>query len=284
VTATRVIGLAALGLAFMQAEAPARADSGGEPYRPDMKLPTKLEGIGIDDRHGAVLPRELHFRDPFGKTVSLGDYVDGKPFIVVLAYYDCPMLCSIVLNRLTEGLAGIDFTLGADFHVVTVSIDARDDPAKALAKRKTYVDAYGKTLAGPRAWDFLTQLPGDTESVRKLADTLGFHYRWDDETKQFAHAAGVFVFTPKGVLSRVMYGIEYKPRDLRLALVEASEGKLGSAWDAVLLFCYHYEPRGYTVAVLKLMRFFGGLTVLVLAIWLFRYWRRERLRTEHLPV
>jgi len=275
--------LAAL-LAFIAS--PALADGGGGSlYRPDMELPKQLENIGIDDNHGAIVPRDLPFLDQNGNPVKLGDYLGQKPTVVVLAYYECPMLCSIVLNRLTETARGVGLSLGAEYRIVTVSIDPRDTPKTAAAKRETYIKDYGKPLIGEHAWDFLTHVPGDKTSIKLLADTLGFHFRWDPETNQFAHAAGIFVVTPEGKLSRVFYGIDYKARDLRLGLVEASEGKLGSAWDKVLLFCYHYEPRGYTVAVLKIMRYFGGLTVLVLAVWLLRLWRRERARqrTEHAP-
>ena len=258
--------------------------AGGRDDRPDLRLPKELEGIGIDDKHGADLPLDLHFVDQDGKAVTLGDYAGEKPFIVVLAYYQCPMLCSLVLNRLTEATRDIGFDLGTTYRVVTVSIDARDTPESAKAKRATYLEAYGKPLAGQRAWDFLTQVPGDKASIAALADRIGFHYRWDVESNQFAHAAGIFVFTPAGRLSRVFYGIDYKGRDLRLGLVEASQGKLGSAWDQVLLFCYHYEPRGYTLAVLKLMRVGAGLTVLIMALWLGRMWRRDRRRrAEHAP-
>jgi protein SCO1/2 len=269
--------------------APAAPAAGGAPqasgdYRPDLQLPKMLEDIGIDDKHGAELPRDLPFVDQDGRRVTLGDYAGGKPFVLVLAYYECPMLCSLVLNRLTETVKGVGFDLGDAYRIVTVSFDPRDTPKTAAAKRETYLKAYGKPPIGASAWDFLTQVPGDAVSIKKLADTVGFHYRWDAETSQFAHAAGVFVFTPDGRLSRVFYGIDYKARDLRLGLIEASEGKLGSAWDKVLLFCYHYEPRGYTVAVLKLMRYGAGITVLVLGVCLARMWRRDRRRrTEHPP-
>ncbi len=252
----------------------------GTAARADSTLPPELEGIGIDDKHGARLPVELGFRDHTGAEVKLGEYLDGKPFILVLAYYQCPMLCSYVLNGVTQAARATGFTLGDGFRMLTVSFDPRDTVELAAAKRTSYLEAYGKPTIGKRPWDFLV---GDEVTVKKLADTVGFHYRWDPDGKQFAHAAGVFVFTPDGQLSRVLYGIEHQPRDLRLALVEAGEGKLGSAWDKLLLLCYHYDPtgRGYTVAVLRIMKIGGGLTVLVLALWIFRMWRRER-HTEHL--
>jgi protein SCO1/2 len=246
--------------------------------RADTTLPRELEGIGIEDKHGARLPTELTFRDQTGAPVQLGAYLDGKPIVLILAYYECPMLCSYVLNGVTQAAKGTGFPLGDRFRMLTVSFDPRDTVEIAAAKRATYLESYGQPATGARPWDFLI---GDPASVKKLADTVGFHYRWDESTKQFAHAAGIFVFTPDGRLSRVLYGID-RARDLRLALVEAAAGKLGSAWDQLLLFCYHYDPsgRGYTVAVLRIMKLGGGLTVLVLALWLARMWRRER-HAEH---
>jgi protein SCO1/2 len=274
-----------LALSLLVTTVAAHADGGGGDARPDMQLPKQLEGIRIDDKHGATLPGDLRFLDQDGHSVRLADYSGDKPLVLVLAYYECPMLCSLVLNRVMERARDVGLPLGVGFRIVTVSIDPRDTPASATAKRKTYLDALGQPLTTPRSWDFLVQVPGDTASIHALADAVGFHYRWDDDTKQFAHAAGIFVFTPDGRLSRPLFGIDYQARDLRLALVEASEGKLGSAWDQVLLFCYHYEPHGYTVAVMKIMRTFAALTVVALAVWLLRMWRRERKRqrTEHLP-
>jgi protein SCO1/2 len=253
-----------------------------------MQLPKELEGIGIDDKRGARWPGELGFVDQDGRAVKLGDYAGDKPFILVLAYYQCPMLCSLVLNRVTEIIRDLAFDLGDTYRVVTVSFDPRDTPRAAADKRAAYVEALGKgkPVAGLRPWDFLTDAPG-AHNAKALADTVGFHYQWQPDTDQFAHAAGVFLFTKDGRLSRVFYGIDWKTRDVRLGLVDASEGKLGSAWDRVLLFCYHYEPRGYAVAIVKLMRYGAGVTVAVLVAWLLRLWRRERRarrhRTEHAP-
>ncbi len=244
------------------------------------KLPKEFQGIDIEDRHGAKLPQDLRFLDHEGREVRLGDYLDGQPLLLVLAYYQCPMLCSIVLNGVTDGIRPLPFTPGKGFRVLTVSIDPRDTLELARGKRDTYLEAYKKPIAGPRAWDFLIQRPGDEASIKQLADTVGFRYRWDDETQQFAHAAGAFLFTPDGRLSRTLYGIQFPERELRLAIVEASEGKLGSAWDKVLLFCYHYDPSGrsYTLAVMRLVRLGAALTVLILGTFLFRLWRRERTR------
>jgi protein SCO1/2 len=254
----------------------------------DTKLPAQLEGIDILDRQGAELPRDLVFRDHEGKPVKLGDYLDGKqPLLVVLAYYQCPMLCSIVLNGVTDGVKKLAFSPGKDYRIVTVSIDPRDTLELAAGKRKTYLESLGKPLKGQRGWDFLLGSPDAPDAVKKLADSVGFQYRWDETTQQFAHAAGAFLFTPDGRLSRTLYGITFPERDLRLALVEASEGKLGSAWDKVLLLCYHYDPgEGYTLAIMRIMRIGGVLTVVGLGALLVLLWRRERdrsrkSRTEH---
>lgn len=255
------------------------------PARADSTLPTELEGIGIEDKHGARLPTELTFRDHTGSEVKLGDYLDGKPLIVVLAYYQCPMLCSYVLNGITDAVRELDFGMGEGFRMLTVSFDPRDTAPLALAKRENYLRAYGKPTTGTRPWDFLLDQAG---SAQKLADTVGFHYRWDEATGQYAHAAGIFVFTPDGRLSRVLYGMQWKPRDLRFTLIEASAGRLGSAWDQVLLFCFHYDPsaKGYILAATRIMRYFGGIFVLGLGYGLLRLWRRERgkPRAEQVPV
>jgi protein SCO1 len=251
----------------------------------DTKLPTELEGVDIEDRFGATLPQELRFLDHRGGEVRLGDYLDGKqPLLLVLAYYQCPTLCSIVLNGVTDGIRELPFIPGEGYRVVTVSIDPRDTIELAAAKRETYLDAYRKPVSGKpgaRPWDFLIQRPGDAASIAALTEAVGFRYRWDAKTQQFAHAAGAFLFTPDGRLSRTLYGIQFPSRDLRLAVVEASEGKLGSAWDKLLLFCYHYAPgQGYTVSVMRLLRLGAALTVLILATFLIRLWRKDRARGQ----
>jgi len=244
----------------------------------DSKLPEQLEGIDILDKRGAELPRELGFLDHEGKPVTLGDYLDGKqPLVVVLAYYQCPMLCSLVLNAVVDGAKGLDFVPGESYRILTVSIDPRDTTTLAAAKRKNYLEALGKPAAAPHAWDFLIHRPGDNASVKALAKRIGFEYRWDDKTEQFAHAAGVFIFTPDGRLSRTLTGIQFPATDLRLSLVEASEGKLGTAWDKVLLFCYHYEPgEGYSVAIMRMMRLAGAVFAVGLFAFLVHLWRRDR--------
>ena len=237
-------------------------------------VPKELQGIDIDERPGAVLPADLRLRDMAGKDVTLGSYFDGeRPVVLLMAYYECPMLCSLVLNGMLKGMKGLEWTAGKEYRVVVVSFDPRDTPEVARQKREAYVGAYGRGV-GERGFDFLV---GDEAEVRRLADTIGFKYRWDTETKQYAHAAGAFAITPQGKLSRTLYGIEFQNKDLRLALLEASEGKLGAAWGRVLLFCFHYDSSEgeYVLAGRRLMKAFGGLFALVLAGFLVRMWRAE---------
>ena len=253
---------------------------------PQQQNPPELENIEIQDKRGTDVARELSFVDQDGQPVRMGDYLDGsRPTIVVLAYYDCPSLCTVVLNGLMRGMKSLDdFNAGKDYRVVVVSFDTRDDAEDARKKRKVYLEAYGRD-PGPRGWDFLV---GSEAQVRQLADTLGFPYRWDPVGKQFAHSAGAFLLTPTGKLSQTLYGIEFPTRDLRFALVEASEGKLGSTWDRVLLRCFHWDPsaRGYRVQAMLLMKLGGVLMVVIMwfAFLHFRRVERNRRRTHMEPV
>ena len=259
--------LSALALAALSWARPASAD--------DTSVPVELQGIDIEDRQGAPLPRDIALRDQAGKSATIGDYLDGKrPVVLVLAYYECPMLCTLVINGALDEMKKLRWTAGDEYRVVVVSFDPRDTPEGAAKKRMNYLDAYGRPVA-ERGFDFLV---GEETQVRALASAAGFHYRWDEQTKQFAHAAGAFVYTPDGRLSRTLYGITYP--GLKLALLEASEGKIGTVVDRVLLFCFHYDPlaRGYVLATTRLVRASGVVTLAVLALWLLRLWRRERKR------
>jgi len=245
----------------------------------DTEVPRELAGIDIEDRRGAELPRGVTLRDPEGRTVHVGDYLDGqKPLVVVLAYFDCPMLCSMVINFALKEMKELRWTAGKEYRTLVVSFDPRDTPEAAAAKQKNYVGAYGRPVA-ERGFDFDVGAPAD---VKTLADALGFHYRWDEQTKQFAHAAGIFVVTPDGRLSRTLYGLSFP--DLKLALLEASEGKIGSAVERALLFCFHYDPdaRGYKLATIRLVKASGVVTMLALFAVLAGLWRSER-RTRRLP-
>lgn len=243
----------------------------------DTSMPKELTGIEIESKPGAKVPLDVQLRDSQGRDVRLGDYFDGEhPVILALAYYECPMLCTLVLNGLVDGLKGTDLSAGKDFRVVVISFDPRDTPEMAHKKRETYLKTYGRPVPD-RGWDFLV---ADQADVKRVADTVGFKYRWDEPTKQFAHAAGFFVLDPKGTLSRTLYGLEFPSKDVKLALLEASEGKIGSAMNQVLLFCFHYSvtENRYVLATRRLMKAGGVLTVIAIAGMLARYWRAERRR------
>jgi protein SCO1/2 len=263
--------LSALVLALAVVAAPGRAHAGED-------VPKELAGIDIEDKAGAPLPLDVRLRASDGRAVSLRDYVDGKrPVVLVLAYYGCPMLCSLVLNGVLGGMKGIRPSAGPDYRFLVVSFDPRDTSEIAAGKRASYVGAYGRSVDAS-SFEFFT---GEPAEVRRLADAVGFHYRWDASTEQFAHAAGAFVTTGDGRLSRTLYGVTFEPNDLQLALFEASDGKIGGAVGRVLLFCFHYDPsaRGYVLASTRIMKASGLVTLAVLAAWLFRFWRMERRRT-----
>lgn len=245
--------------------------------RAEDALPAEMEGMQIVEKPGTHLPADLAFTNHLGKPVTLGSLFDGqRPVVLVLAYYKCPMLCTMVLNGLKDGMRDLAWTAGKEYRVVTVSIDPRDDVQAALEKRAVYLKSYGRMVEDD-AWDFLVGTP---ENVKKLADTVGFGFRWLEERQEFGHSAGAFVFTPAGVLSRTLFGITFSGRDLRLAMTEASEGKLGTAWDKVLLFCYHYDPssKSYVLAATRVMRLGGLLTMVLLGFFLVAMWKREQQR------
>jgi protein SCO1/2 len=237
--------------------------------------PVMLRDVGIDQRLGQQLPLDAIFADEAGKPVRLGQYFGKRPVLLVLAYYNCPMLCTQVFNGLVSSLRVLPFDAGKDFDVVAVSFDPRDRPPDAAAKKKAYVEEYRRPGASA-GWHFLTGGEGSIERVTKAA---GFRYRYDESTGQFAHAAAIYVATPGGKLSRYFYGIEYGPRDLRLAMVEASEGRIGSIVDQILLFCFHYDPKmgRYSAAILSIVRFGGVAAVLILSTFLIVMWRKDRL-------
>jgi len=239
--------------------------------------PEALKGLGIFHQGGAQLPLELAFTDEQGRAVQLGDYFTGKePVILTLVYYNCPMLCNVLLDRFVVGLKELDWTAGQEFRIVTVSIDPQDDSAGALKKKAHQIENYGRPSAAT-GWHFLT---GDEAAIHRLADTVGFKYGFDSESGAFQPAAGIFVLTPTGAVSQTLLGLDFPGKDLRLALVEASAGKIGSALDRVLLFCFHYDAAEgrYAPAAMNLMRLGGGICALGLALWLITVWRRDRHR------
>jgi protein SCO1/2 len=236
-------------------------------------LPPVLREVGFDQRLGEQVPLDAVFRDESGGPVRLGDCLEGRPTVLVLAWYRCPMLCTQVLNGLSKSMRACGLDLGRDFQVVTVSFDPGETPELAAAKKASYVEDYGRPGAA-EGWRFLT---GEEREIARLTAAVGFRQRWDPATKTYAHAAGVVVLTPAGKVSRYFFGLDYRPRDLRLALVEASDGKVGSPVDRVLLFCFHYDERTgrYTPAVMAFVRLGGALTVLCLGMLLVRGWLRR---------
>lgn len=241
-------------------------------------LPAMVKGVGIDQNLNAQVPPELTFRDETGRTVQLGEYFHQKPVVLALVYYECPMLCDMVLNGLTHSMEQITLNLGKDFDVVTVSFNPHETWQLAAAKKGNYIEKYQRQGA-VQGWHFLT---GDEANIKKLADTAGFHYKYDPITKQYAHASGIMVLTPEGKISKYFYGIEYKPKDLRLGLVEASQDKIGTFADQVLLFCFHYDPSTgkYGLVIANVTRILGSATVLALAGMIFIFIRRERQGTD----
>lgn len=240
----------------------------------DNTLPAALQGVDFEQRLGADLPLDASFTDSTGRERRLGDYFGERPVLVALVYYECPMLCSLVLNGVVGSLRAVDFDAGDAFDVVILSFDSRETPALAAAKKENYVKSYGRAdTAG--GWHFLT---GDEENIARLAEAIGFRWAYDEERDEFAHSAGIVLATPEGVLSRYLYGIDFPPRDLRLGLVEASDSKIGTFADQVLLFCFHYDPETgrYSVATLNAVRAGGVLTVALLAAFVLTALRRER--------
>jgi len=237
-----------------------------------------LQQVGIDQRIGQPLPLDLTFRDETGQSVPLRRYFGERPVLLTLVYYQCPMLCSQVLNGVVGGLLPLKLSAGRDFEIVTVSFDPRDTPGAATEKRDTYLKRYGRAGA-EKGWHFLT---GETPAIEALTKAVGFRYAWDPTIQQYAHASGIMMTTPDGRLSHYFYGIEYTPKDLRLALVESSQGKLGNVVDQVMLYCYHYDPATgkYGAVVMNMLRLGGALTLLLLGGFLVVAWRRElRLKT-----
>jgi protein SCO1/2 len=240
--------------------------------------PAALQDVGVTEHLDAVLPLDLGFVDENGKAVTLRQYFGGdRPVLLTLNYYRCPMLCTLQLNGLVEGLANMPWTPGDQFEIVTVSIDPKETPQLARLKKQNYMADYGRPQAAP-GWHFLTS--PQEQSVARLAEAVGFRYAYDAETDQYAHAAAAMVCTPDGRMSRYLYGIEYHPQTLKLSLLEAGEGKIGSTFDQMLLFCYHYDAgRGrYAPAAMNIMRAGGAVTVMVLGAVLLTYWLRESRR------
>lgn len=251
--------LAGVSVAMAQPTAPGTRPAPGQP---SSATPPALQQVRFDQKLDAALPLDATFKDDTGATVRLGDLYGKRPVVLAFVYYECPMLCNQILNGLVSGLGVLDQTVGTDFDVVAISFDARETPVQAAAKKATYTDSY-KRPGSEAGWHFLT---GDEVNIKRVTDAAGFQFAWDAATQQFAHASGVIVTTPDGRLARYLFGIEYPPRDLKFALMESSEGRIGSVVDQVLLYCYHYEPATgtYSLVVMNAVRMGGALTVAAL--------------------
>jgi len=236
-------------------------------------LPKELEGVGIEERPGAQVPLDAVFFDEDGREVKLGELLAGRPTILALVYYRCPMLCGLVLQGLLSGLKELPATVGEGFGVVTISIDPLETPTLAKLKKQTYLGEYGRPGAAA-GWRFLT---GTEKDIRAVADSVGFHYKWNEERGEYAHGAGIFVLTPQGKVARTLYGVLFEPRTLKLALSEAREGKT-SFGEKIVLYCFHYDANEgrYVVAATRIMRAGGLVTALGLGSWLFVAWRRSK--------
>lgn len=236
------------------------------------RLPDELEGVGIEEKIGQTVDLNLEFIAENGYPVRLAEFFGkGRPVILNLVYYSCPSLCNLILNGQTDALREIPGSPGKDFEIVTVSIDPSETFDLARRKRAAYLESYGRPAPG---WHFLTD---HQNNVKKLAEQVGFHYRYDERRREYAHAAAIMILTPEGKVARYLYGVRFKPLDLRLALAEAAQSRGGLSRDRLMLFCYRYDPqaRSYVLFATNFMRAGAILTTLVLAIVLVRLWRRE---------
>jgi len=239
------------------------------------QLPNELEGVGVKENLGGRVPLDLEFRDESGQKVKLADYFQRqRPVLLSLNYYRCPMLCHVQLDGVVDALRQLNLTAGKEFEFITASINPLETPSEARLKKQEYLQKYGKAEAAA-GWHFLT---GSKENIEALTKAVGFQYRLDPATGEYAHPAMAAVLTPQGRISRYLYGVEYRPQTMRLSLVEASGGKIGSPLDQVILYCFHYDAsRGrYAPVAINIMRLGGLLTVTVLAAMLGTWWARER--------
>ena len=254
---------------------PASAQRTGE-------MPRQLEGAGMDERLGEVIPTDLVFTNENGEAVALANYFDGKkPVLLTLVYHNCPMLCNLVLHGLTEVMRDMSWTPGNEYEVVAVSFNPAETWEVARREKEKYLGMLGRPQAAS-GWHFLT---GSEASIASLTNSLGFRYKWVEEQQEFAHPSALMFLDGNGRISRYLYGVDYKPRDVRAALVEASEGKVGTAMDQVLLYCFQYDPNAnsYVLHAVNLMKLGGLLTLLILGAMLFVFWRREARRPQLKP-
>ncbi len=241
-----------------------------------------VKEITIEQKLNEHVPLNLTFRDESGREVQLKQYFGKKPILLTLVYYECPSICGLVLQGLLKSLRVIKYTPGEQFEIVTVSIDPKETPELAAAKKQNFLKEYGRLDAAP-GWHFLT---GEETQIRQLADAVGFRYQYDPKSGQYAHAAGIMLLTPEGKISRYFYGVEYSPRDLRLGIMDASKGKIGSPVEKVILFCYQYDPTTgkYSLAILRVIQLGAVVTLLALGGFIgTQFYREKRSRASRTP-
>lgn len=254
--------------ALLACAAPAQVNTG---------VPREMEGVGVTEQLGAQLPLDLEFVDESGRPVRLGDYFDGRrPVILTLNYYNCPLLCGLLLNGMLEAIKPLTWTPGQEYQLVTLSFDPLEGPQLARAKKQNYINEYGRSDAA-NGWHFLT---GKREPIKALTAAVGFSYRWDEAQQQWMHPATLIICTPDGKVSKYLGGVTFDPRTIRLSLVEASEGKVGTLFDQIFLTCYHYDANAgrYVGSAVAFMRLGGGLTLAALAVTLVVVWRIDAAR------
>jgi protein SCO1/2 len=235
--------------------------------------PSPLKEVTIEQRLDSQLPLDTAFRDENGRDVKLGDYFGKRPVVLALVYYDCPMLCTQILNGMVRAAKILTFRPGKDYDILAISFDARETSKQAAAKKAVYVKEFGH----PESADGFHFLTGQPDEIKKVTEAVGFKFKWDVYNAQFAHASAIYVLTPQGKLSKYFYGIEYSPKDMRLGLIEASKNKIGTAVDQILLFCYHFDPTTgkYTMVAMRIMRIAGAATILMLGGFVFIMLRRD---------
>jgi protein SCO1/2 len=246
----------------------------GYSHEGEEKIPYELQGVGIDEKTGSKIDLSLNFTDEKGQTQQLKNYFnDHKPVVMILTYYGCPNLCTLVLNGTIDSLNQINLKAGKDYNLVAVSFDPKETPTLAQEKKTNYL----KTFQQKNAEDSFHFLTGAQASIEPLTAQMGFKYKWDKDQEQYAHASAIYVVTPQGQISRQLYGVMYAPRDLKLSLIEASEGKIGSVMDQLLLFCYHYDAtaKKYVLWARKMMTLGGAVTLAVLGIIMALFWINE---------
>ncbi|WP_309243021.1 SCO family protein [Hyalangium versicolor] len=268
-------GLAVAALVLSVALPAAALPGGGKTPRDivDAQQPPQVQGVDVEEHLGEPLPLQARFLDETGKEVRLGDVLPkDKPTLLTLVYYECPMLCNLVINGQVSAMREVGLELGKDYHAITVSIDPKDTPTQSLERRRRHLQAMGKSESAP--WHFLT---GTEDNIHLLTEAVGFKYRYDEASKQFAHPAVVQVITPEGSVSRYLYGTTFPAKDMKLALVEAGNGRVGTSFDRVVLSCFKYDAamRRYSFYVFGFIRTGALLVFTALSSMLIFFWRRE---------